>query len=663
LEPVLVRTALDCTLSATEAARCLHGEDRPFALIGAWAGGGAILGAAPVRVAGDDEDPFALLDAASSLVGDEGSVGGGWFGSLGYELRHRVERCHPSPFDAAPPPPFALAYYDHVLRLDTAGRWWFEALHTEARAAALQVRRERLTALLAAPPPPAPVTTRRWRQYPDAAGHAALVAACRERIHAGDLFQANVCARLEGEIDGSPLELFARAVDALAPDRAAYLEGPWGAIASLSPELFLERHGRRVRTAPIKGTRPAGGREELERSAKDRAENTMIVDLMRNDLGRVCVPGSVAVTALAQARPHTGVWHLVSEVEGTLRDGTGDGALLRATFPPGSVTGAPKVAAMDVISELEATRRGAYTGAIGFASPVAGLELSVAIRTFEARGSRIRLGVGGGVVADSDPAAEADELAVKAAPLLRAIGAELPAGPPAATSRPPLLRAGPRPVPRPDPAAGVFETLLVRDGRVVELDRHLQRLAASLAALYGRALPAGLDERIAAAARSLPGAGRVRVDAGPGGVTVVGGALPPDPPATLRVWTVPGGVGPHKWADRRLLAALEVASPGATPLLVDADGAILETTRANVFARGRDGVLRTPPADGRILPGIRRATLLADGAAVEAELSLDDLRAAVELVVTSALRTVTVALAGDPTRTGDAAASPVAAHR
>ena len=154
----------------------------------------------------------------------------------------------------------------------------------------------------------------------------------------------------------------------------------------------------------------------------------MIVDLVRNDLGRVCRPGTVRVTALAEVRPHAGVWHLVSEVEGELRDDVGDADLLRAAFPPGSVTGAPKLAALSVIAELESTGREAYTGAIGFASPVAGLELNVAIRTFETHGSRIWLGAGGGIVADSDPESEAREAAAKAAPLLAAIGATPPQG-------------------------------------------------------------------------------------------------------------------------------------------------------------------------------------------------------------------------------------------
>jgi para-aminobenzoate synthetase/4-amino-4-deoxychorismate lyase len=638
----VLRVPLDCSLTATDAARRLAGQDRAFALIGAWAGGGAVLGFAPVAVAAPDEDPFALLDAPHDppVAGD--FVGGGWVGALGYELRRLVEPGHPSPFDAAPPPPCALARYDHVLRLDAGGRWWFEALD---ECADPDDARERLLALLAAPAPALEARTDGWRLVPGPAGHAAVVAACRERIHAGDLFQANVCARLEGRIEGSALELFARGVEALAPDRAAYLEGPWGAIASLSPELFLERRGRAVRTAPIKGTRPATGRAELEASAKDRAENTMIVDLMRNDLGRVCVPGSVRVTALAEARAHTGVWHLVSEVEGRLRDEVGDGALLRATFPPGSVTGAPKVAAMDVIAELESSARGAYTGAIGFAGP-SGLELSVAIRTFEVRGSRIRLGVGGGVVADSDPAAEAEEVAVKAAPLLRAIGTT----PPAAANdveevgrRAPLLLPAHVPVPRPDPAQGVFATLLVADGRAMALEAQLARLAGSLGALYGLALP-GLAERIAAAAREL-GDGRLRVDVTADGiVSLVGGPPPATASVVLRPWTVPGGLGPHKWRDRRLVDALTAASDGAVPLLVDADGAALEAAWANVFARGADGVLRTPPADGRILPGIRRAALLAEGA-VEASLTLDDLEAACEIVLTSALRAMPATLA------------------
>ena len=258
---------------------------------------------------------------------------------------------------------------------------------TPGREEAIARRRDALAARLADPPQPRPFGTRDWRWIPSAAGHAEAVEACRTRIAAGDLFQANLCMRLEGRLEGDAFDLFATAAQALPTDRAAFVAGPWGTVASLSPELFLARAGRTVRSAPIKGTRPADQREELARSEKDRAENVMIVDLVRNDLGRVCRPGTVRVTALAEVRPHAGVWHMVSEVEGELRDGVGDSGLLRASFPPGSVTGAPKLAALDVIAELESTGREAYTGAIGFASPLAGLELSVAIRTFEVRGA------------------------------------------------------------------------------------------------------------------------------------------------------------------------------------------------------------------------------------------------------------------------------------
>jgi para-aminobenzoate synthetase/4-amino-4-deoxychorismate lyase len=189
----------------------------------------------------------------------------------------------------------------------------------------------------------------------------------------------------------------------------------------------------------------------------------------------------------------------------------------------------------------------------------------------------------------------------------------------------------------------MFATLLVADGRAVELDAQLARLAGSLDALHGLPLP-DVEARIAAAAREL-GNGRLRVDVTADAlVTLVSGPPPATTSVALRPWTVPGGLGPHKWRDRRLVDALTAASDGAVPLLVDADGAVLEAAWANVFVRGRDGVLRTPPADGRILPGVRRAALLAEGA-IEAELTLDDLEAAREIVLTSALRAVPATLA------------------
>ena len=164
----------------------------------------------------------------------------------------------------------------------------------------------------------------------------------------------------------------------------------------------------------------------------------MIVDLVRNDLGRVCRYGSVHVPELCRPEEHPGVWHLVSDVGGELSEGTSDADSLRATFPPGSVTGAPKVRAMELVTALEATAREVYTGAIGIASPLSGLELNVAIRTFELAGGKAWIGVGGGVVADSDPGRELAECLDKARPLLAAIGAELDRSAPKATPRLPF---------------------------------------------------------------------------------------------------------------------------------------------------------------------------------------------------------------------------------
>lgn len=646
------RIPLEWTLAPERAALLVRDDQRPFALVGQWAGGGALVGSDPVRVAAADEDPFELLDEQPGVQGAPGAVGGGWFGWLGYELGRRLEPIGPSPPPARADPPFQLAFYDHLLHLDAGGQWWFEALWSEQRGDQLDRRLAELESRARTTPQVKPFASAPWHAIPQPAGHRLAVAACRERIHAGDLFQANICVRLESNLDGEPIDLFAAALPRLRPDRAAFVADPRGAVASLSPELFLERRGRRVRSAPIKGTRPACEREALVASDKDLAENVMIVDLVRNDLGRVCVPGSVYVEALAEPRPHVGVWHLVSEVSGVLREGVGDGELVRAAFPPGSVTGAPKIAAMNVIAELETTPRELYTGALGFASPLAGLELSVAIRTFEFRDGRAWLGVGGGIVADSVPATEAAECETKARPLLDAIGATLGERVPGAGSPAPIpRRLAPRPVPRPNPARGVFDTLLVIDGRPVELELHLLRLTASVRVLYGTELPAGLAQEMLAAAWGRERA-RLRVDVTPAGRAHIRVSPVAERRAPTRLCpvTVPGGIGPHKWSDRRLLHALSAAVEGE-PLLCDLDGLVLETARANVFVVEAGGRLVTPPLDGRILPGVTRSRVI--GVAQELGLevrqepvSLDRLSAAEEVFVTGSLGGVEPARGG-----------------
>jgi para-aminobenzoate synthetase/4-amino-4-deoxychorismate lyase len=386
----------------------------------------------------------------------------------------------------------------------------------------------------------------------------------------------------------------------------------------------------------------AAARAALVASAKDKAENVMIVDLMRNDLGRVCSYGTVRAEAEPVVEAHPGVWHLVSSVQGRLREGVRDADLLRATFPPGSVTGAPKVQALLVISELEGSARHAYTGAVGFASPVAGLELNVVIRTIEIAGGRAWIGAGGGIVADSDPDAEVREALDKARPLIAALGAELHAPPDPrrrARALPRALEGGLR---RPDPALGVFDTIAVRERRPVALDAHLARLARSAAAVLGVALPGGLRDDVAAAAAGADLA-RLRIDVGPGGVeiAVLPAVAPALEPVSLAPVALPGGLGEHKWRDRSLLDAL-TARLGAMPLLVDADGSVLEAAISNVWIL-EGGALVTPRADGRILPGVTRARLLAAGAGREDSVDLARLEAADAVLHSSSIGLVRVA--------------------
>lgn len=631
-EATLARVALDGPGDPLPVARWLREDAHPVVLSGAWLEGGTILAGEPVEVLEPGADPLAAL-ARHGAAGRFGAkaVGGGWLGFIGFAAGRRVERVPPGPPRPAALPEAALGFYDHVLRQDGEGRWWFEALRTPAREAALELRLTEWRRRLATPAPErAPGAGGRLRVTgAGVAGHAVAVAAARERIASGEIFQANLCLRLEADFAGDALEMWIRAATELRPAHAAYVAGPWGALASLSPERFLRRSGRNVRAEPIKGTaRGDADPAVLAASVKDRAENVMIADLMRNDLGRVCEFGSVEVEELSSVRPGPGVWHLVSTVRGRLREGVDDEDLLRATFPPGSVTGAPKVQALRVIAELEATGREAYCGAIGIASPVAGLDLSVTIRTFEVAGGRIWLGAGGGVVADSSPEGEVREALTKAAPLAAAAGLRI--------DEPPRVEAEPPAVPyaldagreRPDPALGLLETILVRDGEAPLLDPHLARLRASVTAL-GLPVPADLAELARAQAAAL-GDGRLRISLDAECCVTEGSGSPSPRDAVLRPWLLPGGLGAHKWADRRLIDAL--GADGTTPLFVDLDGSVLEAGYAALLLE-RDGVLHGPPLDGRILPSITRA----QHEVVETRLTLDDLRSG-RILLASALR-------------------------
>lgn len=641
-----VRVPLVSRMAVEQAVLWLREDARPFALAGDWLGGVTVLGSEPVRVADAVSDPFSVLEDQPDVDGGEAVVGGGWVGWLGYGLGARLERLPPGPPAPIPQPPFSLAFYDHVVLFD-GERWWFEALWSAERGVALRERLAAWQARLQTEPPPArAVAPMRFVLAGNGAvGHLSAVADCRRRIAAGELFQANLCVRLQARFDGDPVDLLTRALSRAQPRFGALVNG----VVSLSPERFVRRLGQAVWTEPIKGTRPRTGAERergaalkaLLASSKDAAEHVMIVDLMRNDLGRVCGYGTVAVTP-PRVEAHDGVWHLVSTVCGRLREHVGDGALLRAIFPPGSVTGAPKVQAMKVIATLESTRRELYTGALGIASPIAGLDLSVAIRTFEMRDSSIWFGVGGGIVADSDPELELEEALAKAAGPIAAVGGRL--------ARPTRRRKEAHHVAgcalvhgsRPDPAGGVFETVLVKDGRPDRLEQHLARLSSSLTELYGERLDLGpaAAHALEVAATAVGKRSRLRILADPSGsvtMTISPAAARPNAHTLLMPFVLPGGLGAHKWRDRRLLEALAAHAPSPVPLLIDTDGLVLEAAHANVWIVER-GALITPPANGRILPGVTRAALLAtEATAREQPIELARLRRADAIFLTSSV--------------------------
>jgi para-aminobenzoate synthetase component I len=257
-----------------------------------------------------------------------------------------------------------------------------------------------------------------WHASWDHDDYAAAIAAARAAIARGDIYQVNLVQHLSASFEGDPAAL-APALAGLRPLHPRPLAGAGWTIVSASPELFLSRRGSRLVTKPIKGTRPLGIDVDDE---KDAAEHVMIVDLERNDLSRVCEPGSIRWPELMAQRELAGVTHLVSTVEGTLRPGTGLAEILRATFPGGSITGAPKIAALDHIARLEPVGRGASMGALGTVWANGDFDLALTIRTFAVADGRIHLWVGGGIVWDSDPEAEVEESWVKARPLLAAVG-------------------------------------------------------------------------------------------------------------------------------------------------------------------------------------------------------------------------------------------------
>ncbi len=397
-------------------------------------------------------DPFAVLQRllrASPLEHDPAlpPFQTGAAGYLGYDLCHHLERLPAPETDDLRFADLMLGLYDTVAAFDVVGRraWIMSSglpeISPEPRMHRRRARLDRLARRLAAAPelpPPSRIAAGPLTSGFDGEAYAAMVRRVVDYILAGDIFQANVSQRFMAELPEGlePFDLYRRLRRINPAPFAAFMQFGDTAIASASPERFLKLDGGRVETRPIKGTRPrradpledAAMAAELLASAKDRAENVMIVDLLRNDLSRVCREHSVVTPEICALHSFATVHHLVSTVRGELRQGADAVDLLRATFPGGSITGAPKIRAIEIIAELEPTRRGPYCGALAWLGFDGGMDSAITIRTFAIKGRTATFQAGGGIVADSDPAAEYAETLDKARALIQALaGSDDPA--------------------------------------------------------------------------------------------------------------------------------------------------------------------------------------------------------------------------------------------
>lgn len=380
-------------------------------------------------------------------------LGPGWIGYIGFEAADQLETLPPAPPPILGLPLVRLALYDRVVVFDhvcgTALSIEVPAVRpafgiapesepeAQARANTESAVRRTVSANSAARSESfamslACTSGSDWASGSDCASSAYLrrVERALEYIAAGDIYQVNLSQAIAIEGLPDPLATYLAVRESNPSRYAALLSWPGGAIASCSPELFLRVRDGRVRTSPIKGTRPRTGsaardraaRRALLASAKEAAELAMIVDLHRNDLGRVCRPGSICVQHPRRIEWHPTVLHTVADVTGRLAAGNGPLDLLAACFPAGSISGVPKIRALEIIRELEPHARGAYTGAIGHLGLDGQMTINVAIRTLQIEGRRGVLHVGGGIVADSDPAAEYDETLAKGRGILRGLG-------------------------------------------------------------------------------------------------------------------------------------------------------------------------------------------------------------------------------------------------
>lgn len=457
-------------------------------------------------------------------------------------------------------------------------------------------------------------------------------------IEAGDVYQVNLTVPFNSRSAAPPRALYERMRRAQGGAYSCLLDIGDAQILSASPELFFRRRGDRIATRPMKGTARRGlhsaddvrARDGLLRSEKERAENVMIVDVVRNDLGRIARVGSVRVAALCEAERYPSVWQLTSTVDAHVERDVPLSEVFRALFPPASVTGAPKIRAVSIIRELEVAPREIYCGAIGIVAPGGDATFNVAIRTAWAnRGSGVlHLGAGGGITADSTVDAELGEVRAK-------------------------LAAFTQPVATP----ALFETIRVERGVAIRLERHLERLGAS-ADYFG--IPFGADGARRALSAALRDAetvdvARARLELAPTGALSArwrphDGRSSPDP-MPVSVASAPIDRADvrlyHKCVDRSHYDGALASAPGMFDVLLwNADGEATELTRGNLVVE-LDGRCVTPPIDCGLLGGTLRAEMLARGQIAERVLTLDDVCRAERLWFVNSLRgRVRIALHG-----------------
>ena len=431
---------LDSALASSGSGRFSYLTADPFIIVSSKGRRVRIESEGGVREV--DANPF---DVIRRLLGEHTSTTlpglppfqGGAVGYLGYELGRHLESLPGTAIDDLGMADMVIGLYDWVVSRDHAtGETWAVATglpdldeggaRSRLRWIEKTLNGDAVPSGRAAALPRASDLSSGFTR----GGYLQAVAAIKEYIASGDVYQVNLSQRFEAPYSGDPWELYLRLRHFNPAPFAAYLQYPEATVLSASPEMFLEATDGRVRTRPIKGTRPRGIDatsdeqlvEELRASGKDRAENVMIVDLMRNDLGKVCVPGSIEVPELFAVETYPTVFQMVSTVMGELLPGVDAVDVLSACFPGGSVTGAPKIRAMEIIDELEPTQRGVYCGAIGYIGFDGAMLTSIPIRILLVKDRKAYVQVGGGVVADSDPEAEYEETLHKARGSMQALG-------------------------------------------------------------------------------------------------------------------------------------------------------------------------------------------------------------------------------------------------